>query len=163
MLKNSEKARVAEKLGLMFKAFPASRIDPEATVLFVESVASFSLPAVLESIQRFQDGEDRTDRNREYAPSVPVFRRETKAIQERMDIVAFWENTTFIEADSPEWRAICKQMGRSMPIIERDGKSGWYLAKDEIEKLAPALVESERALLEHRDARPIPLPAMRRM
>jgi hypothetical protein len=147
MLNPNEKQSVAKSLGLLFSAFPASRaIDPEATVFYVEDVSVFSLIAIDRAISRFRRGQV-ADRNNAFAPSVAEFVAEVAKRQEAYDVETFWDKTAFVEFDTPEWRALCKQRGGSMPAVERNGKSGWYVPKDELARLPAHLIEAETVLL----------------
>lgn len=147
MLNPNEKQSVAKSLGLLFSAFPASRaIDREASVLYVEEVATFSLIAIDRAISRFRRGEV-ADRNNAFAPSVAEFVAEVAKRQEAYDVETFWDKTAFVLFDTPEWRALCKQRGGSMPSVERNGKSGWYVPKDELARLPAHLIEAETLLL----------------
>lgn len=144
MLNPNEKQSVAKSLGLLFSAFPASRaIDPEATVFYVEDVSMFSLIAIDRAISRFRRGQV-ADRNNAWAPSVAEFVAEVAKRQEAYDVETFWDETTFVECDTPEWEAVCKHRGGGMPCIERDGKSGWYVPKDELARIPPEAIEAER-------------------
>jgi len=148
VLKPSEKAKIADQLTALFKTFQSSRtIEREAIVFYVEDTAEYSVPAIEEAIRRFRRGEVE-DRNPDFAPSVAAFVTEVREAQERIDVAAFWDKTDFIEFDSAEWRALCRQRGRSMPVIERRGKQGWYVPKDEVAALPPQIVAEERKFLE---------------
>ena len=155
MLKPDEKKQIAAHLMMLFKTFPSSRtIEPEAVVFFVEDVAEFSFRAVEETIKRFRKGEI-PNRNPAFAPSVPEFVSEVRARQEKLDFDAFWEKTDFIEFGSPEWDALVHLRGRSMPQIERKGKVGWYVPKEEVAAIPPALLED--------GGRPLALPSLKTM
>ena len=106
--------------------------------------------AIETTIVRFRRGEVQ-DRSAAFAPSVAEFVSEVRATQERIDIAAFWDKTDFIEFDSPEWRVLCRQRGRSMPQIERKGKLGWYVPKDEVAALPPLLLHQEQLMIDELD------------
>lgn len=153
---------VSDRLSAFFGTFQSSRsIEKSAVVYFVEDVTEFSLRAVDETIVRFRRGEV-PDRNNDFAPSVAAFVAEVRRRQGEIDNEAFWEKTAFIEAESLEWRLLCKRRGRSMPQVERGAKIGWYVPKDEVAELTPQMIEDERALLEHRDPRPV-IPQLRKI
>lgn len=150
MLSNSDKAEVAESLYLLFRGYRTGEVGPEMAVLYVEDVAKFSRAAVDETILAFRRGQV-PGRNNAFPPSVPEFVAEARARNERMEIDAFWEKTVFIEADSAEWRAICELRGRSMPRVDRKGRVGWYVPRDEAEQVPAQLIENYRAILERRE------------
>ena len=101
--------------------------------------------------------------NPDFAPSAPRLATEAKAVDERLAQKAFWDKTEFVEFDTPEWRAICKQRGGSMPEVERNGKRGWYVPKDEVAAIPTRLIAQERALLEKLDEKQFVAPGLRRI
>jgi len=91
-----------------------------------------------------------TDRNNAFAPSVAEFIHEVERRQEALDVETFWEKTAFVELDSPQWKAVCRARGGSMPCIERNGKSGWYVPKDELARVTPEMLEYESRTVQFR-------------
>jgi len=83
------------------------------------------------------------------------FVSEVRARQEKLDFEGFWEKTDFIEFGSPQWDALVHLRGRSMPQIERKGKVGWYVPKEEVAAIPPALLED--------GGRPLALPSLKTM
>lgn len=150
MLTNDEKARIAEQLGILFSRYRTGEVSPEQAIFYVEDTADLSFRAVSETILRFRKGEI-PGRNNAFPPSGPEFVAECRARYDQLQMEEFWEKTVFVEVDTPEWRAICEVRGRSMPIIERKGRSGWYVPRDEAEAVPKQIIENHRALLERRE------------
>ena len=154
MLSNLEKADLADKLAAFFKSYRTSEVSPEMAVFYVEDLSEFSFRAVTETIVRFRKALV-PGRNNAFPPSVPEIVAECRQHYEKLQMEEFWDKTVFVEVDTPEWRAICELRKRSMPIIERKGKSGWYVPRDEAEAVPKQTIENHRALLEHREPRVI--------
>jgi hypothetical protein len=161
MLSNNDKADIAEALDLLFRGYRTATVGPEMAVLYVEDVAEHSKRAVDETIIAFRRGLV-PGRNNAFPPSVPEFVSEVRRRQEELDMSAFWDATVFVEADSAKWRAICDLRGRSMPRVERKGRVGWYVPRDEVEAVSPQLIENHQAMLDKRE--PVMLtPLLQRM
>lgn len=140
MLKASEKAEVARMLSRFFKTYQSARsIEPEAQVYFVEDVAEYSFEAIERTVTAFRRGEY-PERNNGFAPSVAEFVAAVRERQEKLDFQSIVDRTEFIEVDTPLWRAICEQRGRSMPQVDRKGITGWYVPKDEVAGVPQLLV-----------------------
>lgn len=161
MLSNNDKAEIAESLNLLFRAYRTGAVGPEMAVLYIEDSADLSRAAIDETIRAFRRGEV-AGRNHAFPPSVPEFVAEARARNERMQVEEFSSKTIFIEADTAEWRAICERRGGSMPRIERKGVTGWYVPKDEVERVPVQTIENYRALLEHRQPLTV-VPRLQRM
>lgn len=161
MLNDADKAAVASLLEALYLSFPNGKLAPQAAFYMVEDVSEYSMVAIDETIRAFRRGEV-AGRNHAFPPSVPEFVAEARARNERMQVEEFWSKTIFIEADSAEWRAICERRGGSMPRIERKGVTGWYVPKDEVERVPTQTIENYRALLEHRQPLPV-VPRLQRM
>ena len=162
MLKPSEKKQVAENLARFFQTFQSSRtIEPEVAVYFIEDVSEFSLRAIEDTISAFRRGEIE-NRNNAFAPSVAEFVAEVRTRQDRLQSQEILDNTTFIEAETAIWRAICERRGGSMPRIERNGVTGWYVPTDEVERVPAQAIEKYRVLLENRQPLAV-VPQLQRM
>lgn len=161
MLSNSDKAEVAEALNLLFRAYRTGAVGPEMAVLYIEDSSEFSRAAIDETILAFRRGEI-ADRNHAFPPSVPEFVAEARARQDRLQSQEILDNTTFIEADTAIWRAICERRGGSMPRIERKGATGWYVPTDEVQRVPAQAIEKYRALLENRQPLAV-VPRLQRM
>lgn len=161
MLKQSEKAKIADQVKRMLGTFSSRTIEPESTVYFVEDVAEFSYRAIEATIVAFRRGEI-PDRNPAFPPSVAEFVTAVRRRQAEIDVAEFWDKTDFIEEDTPMWRALVKLRGRSMPTVENKGRVGWYVLKEDVAAVPRQLVEEERALLERREPRSV-LPMLQRM
>jgi len=132
----------------MLTAFPSSNSNiSQGTVnAYLMAVEGLNVSAVVAACKAFIRGEVEGS-NPDFAPSAPRLATEAKAIDERLAQEAFWNKTEFVEFDTPEWRALCKQRGGSMPQVERGGKQGWYVPKEEVLAIPQRLIEQERAEL----------------
>lgn len=148
----------------MLAAFPSSNsnINQGTVNAYLMAVEGLNVGAVVIACKAFIRGEVEGS-NPDFAPSAPRLAKEAKAVDERLAQEAFWDKTEFVEFDTPEWRAICKQRGGSMPEVERNGKRGWYVPKDEVAAIPARLISEERDALERLDGKPFPVPALGKM
>lgn len=120
-----------------------SQITESVIEAYVNAIMDCEVEALKESCSRFAKGAVE-GRNNSFMPSAAEIAAETRRVQERMDIEAFHERTTFVEFDTPEWRALCQVRGRSMPQVKHGSVEGWWVPKDELAALPEQIVNEHR-------------------
>ena len=148
----------AEILGVL-KCFPSYHTMRSADLIdlaraYVEPCLGLPLEAIRDTARMIARGE--VARSHPFPPSVPEFASAARIRSEQIRAEQLAASKEFVEKDSVKWRAICAVRGKGMPEVERDGKVGWYVPKDEIAALPPPVVEKYRAL---RDGPRMALPA----
>lgn len=133
----------------MLKCFPSYHTmrSTDLTNLarsYVEPCLAVPIEAVRDTARAIASGE--MERNHPFAPSVPEFVSEARRRADRSKAEAAAAAQEFVEKDSVKWRALCAVRGKGMPEVERDGKVGWYVLRDEIAAIPAPVIEKYRAM-----------------
>lgn len=120
---------------MMLKAFPSSQstITDDSARVYLFAVEEFSLDAVKRACRLFVRGEVK-GRNNAFAPSAPELAEACKAAEGMLKVERYEADRVFIEEGSALWhKMLLHKKGASLPTFNRDGKPGWFFAKDDVE------------------------------
>lgn len=123
-------------IGMMLKAFPSSQsnITDESARVYLFAIDDFSLDAIKRACRMFVRGEVK-GRNNAFAPSAPELADACKTAEGQLKVEHYEAERVFVEAGSRLWKQLQIHRGdHSLPTFQRDGKDGWFFAKDDCDK-----------------------------
>jgi hypothetical protein len=138
---DAKEAALLEMLGRFRARWTDSDIEDA-----LESLKPFRVEAVARACRNFRDGTV-VDQSTAFAPNAVQLVVEARRLEGVLAFDEFLEQTTFIphyainrmgelDGESPEWKAICEQRGRSMPTCQKDGVEGWFVANVDLAQAA---------------------------
>lgn len=121
---------------MMLKAFPSSQstISDDSARVYLFAVEDFSLEAIKRACRLFVRGEVK-GRNNAFAPSAPELADVCKQAEGQLKVEQYEAERVFIEEGSALWhKMLVHKKDASLPTFNRDGKPGWFFAKEDVEQ-----------------------------
>lgn len=152
-MNEQEAAEATKAIGMMLRAFPSSQstITADSAKVYMFAVEDFSLDAIKRACRLFVRGEVK-GRNNAFAPSAPELADACKTAEGQLKVEHYEAERIFVEAGSRLWKQLQIHRGdHSLPTFQRDGKDGWFFAKDDCRQaemiaLPPSISEQQMAI-----------------